>query len=218
MMMLSVAVVGVEARVLVDTSLSAALNDDQRSQQLLKKLHRRRRLNSSYNEHNDDDRDDSLQEDVDVTPSLLSVTTERQRGGISAQRTSPSERVDFVVPDVSRLDFIRRFPVAAESRRLRGPRTGHSGRAETADSLADKLRSSDADTAVLSRMTWSRSDQRTGSSSSGVSSVGGRHWRIAVLVGVVTCFITGLLLTLVASVWMRRRRRSRIQTAAFLDK
>lgn len=215
-MMLSVAVVEVEARVLVDTSLSEALNDDQRSQQSLKKLNRRRRLNSSYNEHNDDDRDDSLQEDVDVTPSLLSVTTERQRGGISAQRTSPSERVDFVVPDVSRLDFIRRFPVAAESRRLRGPRTGHSGRAETADS--SERRSSDADTAVLSRMTWSRSDQRTGSSSSGVSSVGGRHWRIAVLVGVVTCFITGLLLTLVASVWMRRRRRSRIQTAAFLDK
>ena len=187
-MMLYVIVSGVDARVIVQTSMS-----DHR-QQSPRKL---RRFKLDYirptSIHNNDD---DHKGDVDVTLSWLAMIKERQLTSAPLSSSpAPSAADEDIVPDISRLDFFSRFP--ARNRPFRGSRT----RSLTLNLPVWRLTDGDVGrsrvTGLLPRSVVSVSAHHPTSS---------REWRIAVLVVVVICFAVGLLLTVFA-VWMRRRRR-----------
>jgi len=210
-MMIFVVVSGVDSRVIVQTSMTS----DQR--QSPKKLRRLKpncaRPSSSL--HNDDIVDDNNNSEDAVTLSWLSVA--KDRPSTSARSTSPgaSSPADVdVVPDVSRLDFFRRY--TARGRPFRGYRTRPSaaGPATANDRPAWRLFDGPAaGDEVGDRVTGSRTvvDRRTGDSTPGDCPTPGRNGETAVLASVVACFFAALSLTLVA-VWIRRRRRRPLRT------
>ena len=191
--MFSIIVAGVDSRVIVQTSLSVITD---RRQQSLKKL-RRFKLNSGRLESVAGDNNKA---DEDVTQSWLSAVTERQSQLISTPLSSslvpPAEDVN-VVPDISRLDFSRRFP--ARSRLFRGSSLNHPVWRLTDEDV-------DRDEGRGSRITGllPRTVEHSGLVDRPTSD---REWRTAVLAAVTTCFVVGLLLTVIA-VWLRRRRRA----------
>jgi len=190
--MLYVIVSGVDARVIVQTSMS-----DHR-QQSPRKL---RRFKLDYirptSIHNNDD---DHKGDVDVTLSWLPMVNERQLTSAPlGSSPAPSAGGEDIVPDISRLDFFSRFP--ARNRPFRGSRTRQNTRSLTLNIPVWRLTDGDVGrsqvTGLLPLSVVSVSADHATSS---------REWRIAVLVVVVICFAVGLLLTVFA-VWMRRRRR-----------
>jgi len=206
-MMFCVVVTGVDSRVIVQTSMSV-LSDRQQSMKRMKRL----RLNYSRptslddNDSDDDDNnDDNIvdKRDTDAMLSWLSVLEERQLTSTPfSSSLAPSAGGVDVVPDISRLDFIRRIPA------LGRPLHGGSGTRQSSGSESRNLpvrRLTDGDggrsrlTGLLPRTVVGGGRERSAS--------GGRDWRTAVLATSVTCFAVGLLLSVIA-VWIRQRRRA----------
>jgi len=187
----------VNARLIVQTSMSAM--SDQRPQ-LPKKL-KRLRLNSVYRPsslHNHNNNNNNINDDNDggddvVTSSWFPVVEDRRPTAVST-----ASDLD-VVPDVTRLDFFRRY--ASRSR----PFHGYSDASGTADHPVWRPLDGSAGGEKRARITGLVS-RRSGDAAVADSWTFGRQRKMAILSSVVGCFVVALTLTLTV-VWIRRRRR-----------
>ena len=202
--MFCIIVTGVDSRVIVQSSISSVMSDHQR-QQSLKKL-RRFKLNSikTSSTFSRDDKLDYSAGNVDVTLSWPSFVEEQQSS--SPPLTSslpPSLEREYVVPDVSRLDFFRRY--SARSRSFRGHRIRGS---ESADKPVWRLFDGGVERGSAAR-SRPAADRRPKNSAAVDRWNFGRQRRLTILATAAVCFaVVGLLLTL-AVVWIRRRRTER---------